>query len=127
MRVHDGGEGAQRCCPLCGGQPCPVPLRRLGARDRVVPPRLVRLLDGAQHLFGGGVDQFACSHAFSFAYAAAASTTAANNRRSSRRSSGCHCTAKTKLSPGISTASITPSESCALMIRPSPSRSMAWW
>jgi hypothetical protein len=30
----------------------------LGAGDRIVDPSLVGLLDRAQHLFGGGVDDF---------------------------------------------------------------------
>src|SRR4051812_17771273 len=129
VRVDRRGEGPQRRRPLGGGQSRPVPLCGLGAGNRIVDRRLIGLLDRAQHLFGGGVDQFAHAHAFTFpvAYTAAACTTAANSRRSSSLSSGCHCTAKTKLSPGISTASMTPSESWADTIRPSPSLSIAWW
>ena len=57
VRVHRGGEGAQPGGPLGRGQPCPVPLRGLRTRHRVVDGRLVGLLDGAQQLLGGRIDQ----------------------------------------------------------------------
>ena len=58
VRVDRRGEGSQRRRPLGGGQSRPVPLCPHGARDRVVDPRHVGLLDGAQHPFGGGIDYF---------------------------------------------------------------------
>ncbi len=116
MGVDGSGECSQPGRTLRRRQPCPAPLGHLRPPHRVVDGAGIGVLDRPQHFLGGRVDQLHCAHLVT-AYDRAASTTAANSRRSFRDSSGCHCTASTKFSPGSSSASTTPLASHALTTR----------
>ena len=120
----DRGERAQRGGPLGGGQPRPIPLCRLGARHRVVDAGLVGLLDGAQHLLGGRVDHFAerahCrGHLFPSHTAARGLDHRGEQPKVVEPLLGMPLHRQNEVRRrAISTASMTPSESCALTIRP---------